>query len=225
MAWEQSNLKLYILIPHLGSVTVEWCKMFFCDLIKPPNTRWLFGRGAPIDVTREMLVEDALKNNASLIAFIDSDVVPDHPDALIKLIRYYYALRNRGVNVGVISGLYWAKKPNPVLCAFRKVKGGYAPIAPKQPSNIVEVDVVGLGFSIVNPDVFSMPKPWFLWTQGRKYLAEKLGEDIGEMSEDFYFCEKIRKHGWKVLVCLDVKCAHIGMIRINSDGTVSSMRV
>jgi len=224
MAWEHDDFKLFILVPHLGSVTLEWTKMFFVDLVKPKNTRWLFGRGAPIDVTREMLVEDALKNNADLICMIDSDIlVPS--DGLMKLLSCYNYLVSRGVKVGVLSGLYWAKKQNPVLCAFRKVKGGFAPIGLEQKSNIVEVDVVGLGCALINPKVFEMSKPWFLWTQGRRYLVERLGEDFGEMSEDFYFCSKIKKYGWKVLVYLDVKCAHIGTLKINSDGSISTMKV
>ena len=57
-----------------------------------------------------------------------------------------------------------------------------------------------------------IPYPYFKW-------------DKESPSEDFYFCQKAIEHGYEIRVFTDVKCSHIGMLKVKSDGSFSTLDV
>jgi len=238
MAWEHRD-KIAILVPHTGNISTEWSEFFFNRLVKPRGTIILFGRGTPWDVCRESLVNEALEKGATRIFFLDSDVVPNRNDVILYLMSVQDSF-----NVDVVSGIYWTKQPNPVLAAWVRTDAGYVPISPNQPSNYVEVDVVGTGCCLIKSDVFyKIPKPWFFWWQKREYLIPVKYEDLIAISkgnkqllkkykefyeyslkgsEDFYFFEKLKFYGGKIIVCMDLKCSHIGGYKMSGEGFITT---
>ena len=66
-----------------------------------------------------------------------------------------------------------------------------------------------MGACLIDLQVFrQIPEPWFEWTQGRKK---------GGVSEDFYFCENIRKQ-IPVHVDTSIECGHIDFSKLNWKG-------
>lgn len=239
MAWEQ-RYKVAILVPHTGNITTEWGEFFFNKLVKPKNSIIMLGRGTPIDVCRESMVESAIEQGATHIFFIDSDVIPDRSDVIPYLIGVMEA-----TGADLVSGIYWTKQSTPVLSAWVKTKNGYVTISPHQESNYVEVDAVGLGCALINSKVFTekIDKPWFFWWNKREYMIPMTIQDLKKIaegdretlnryiqlyenslkgSEDYFLCEKIRMAGGKIVVCMDLKCSHVGGYKISGEGRVTT---
>lgn len=189
---EQKRKAVAVCIPHTGTVTSEWCWRFR-HLQLPPSSVVLWSRGSPIDVCRNDLVKDALNSGFEWIFFLDSDILVDS-DVVYKLMAN---------NLPICAGLYRAKKKEGFCyAAWLKVKDGYAPIAEWQ-GTLIPVDVTGLGCCLIHSEVFRrVEPPWFKW------------EGI---SEDFYFFEKAKKHGYQCMIDTTVKCAHVATLKIKPE--------
>ena len=201
-----------ILIPHTGSWTSEFTERMLIPLQSHTSDLEkyvIFGRGTPLDVQRNSMVVEALKDSRTThVLFGDSDMVcekpPDPNDALKLLIA---------CNAPIVSGLYRAKRRDgfPYAMWTKTADGGYANTLSWTPegSNWVKVDSIGMGFCLIKREVFEkVPYPWFVW-------------DNLEPSEDFYFCEKVKQYGYEVRVFTDVRLSHIGVLKVKSDGTVT----
>jgi len=143
------------------------------------------------------------------------------------------------LNLPVLSGLYWAKKPGPPIPAAWKIVNEvpeanrieFMPLdiwpflkeEKKGRQGLVQVDVVGAGCLLVKADVFkkldeSDPnKPYFEWGLGRK---DSNGKPLLQVSEDFYFCLRcIKELNIHPHVAVAVKCEHISTaVKRGSDG-------
>jgi len=235
MAWARRGPRVVIGVPHTGSVPVEWAVAAMA-LEKPPHTTFIFNRGAPIDVTRELIVDEFLQGPAEWLLFFDTDVIPPR-DALMRLLSH---------NLPIVSALYYRRHAEPgrplhpamwrliregeeARCptcgeARRLPVGRYLPIT-EYPKGLVEVDAVGLGFCLIHRRVFEVVerkcgRPFFLWTHGR----EKLFNAPVGVSEDFFFTAKVREAGFKVLVDTTVVCGHLGPLVVEEGGVVRSPR-
>lgn len=204
-AWDE---KIFILVPHQGTFPAEW--MFgFLNLVRPPHTDIRLSRGMPLPEQRNQLVEQALEGGATHALFLDADIVPP-PDGLAKLAQ---------LGEPIVSGIYWTRQAMPTPSAWmERGDGAFAPIDQEQKGEVVQVDAVGMGFCLIDTEVFQrVEEPWFVWTARQNTLDG--------VSEDFYFCRKAREEGYRILVQLDVRCAHVGMMRLNEDGSVGTMKV
>ena len=156
------------------------------------------------------MVLQAKGRNVSHIFFLDSDVILP-PDGLIRLFSHQLA---------IVSALYGSKHGFPGVWIKISESGEkkYSPIRPDvlvQHSLFTHPDIViGMGACLIDIKVFDrIPEPWFYWTQGR----EKDG-----VSEDFYFCEKIRQH-IPIFVDTTVQCRHLDFAHISAIGERSKM--
>jgi len=193
---------------HLRYFPVNWCtKINF--LCKVPS----------ISVSRDILVNQALEANCDYIFFMDTDHVFEMPtDPNVALNQLYQCINKNKIdkdgNVNkdakIVSGLYRAKQKVGFNNAmWMKVeRKGYAPIR-EWTGNWLEVDVVGLGCCLIDMQVFKdIERPWFKW---------EMKDDI---SEDFYFFELAKKHGYNTHIFTDVKLSHLGMLKVKSDGNI-----
>ena len=227
MAWEveQTQIKIphiKVAIPLLGQVTMEWARTTFAPLDKTPQPDFekqtLLSYGLKnLDTARNELVKDALKDpKTTHILFLDSDVIVEEPPDPNQALRMLLAC-----NAPIASGLYrargkahyiptektfsyamWTKNPHGE--GYLKV-GGWIP-----GTNWIQVSAIGLGFCLIKREVFErLPQPWFKW-------------DTPSPSEDFWFCELLQQHGYEIRVLTDVKCSHIGMLKVKPDGEITT---
>jgi hypothetical protein len=186
-----------ILCPVRGTVSYVWC-MNARNLEIPVNWAWHGSSGFPIDVSRDHLVELALKDGVQYVFFWDTDVlVPQN--ILSQLLSLY---------LPIASGLYFAKTRNP--CAYKKLPNGkIRPLTKEEVDSapIMEVDAVGGGCLLIDARVFKVvPKPWFKWELDPDAPED---EQIGKHSEDIYFCLKAKRYGFPTYLVSAIKCKHV----------------
>ena len=164
---------------------------------------WKYG----LAETRMRLLLDAMNiPGVTHICYLDADIVPDGDDALAYLLSD---------NVPFVSGLYW----NSFNAGFAAWVGGNV-IGPEQPSPVVPVDQVGMGFSLIHVSVIETlkqagaPWPWF-------YTHIDPNTQNTEYGEDFFFQNLCSQVGIKPYVDFRVKCSHIKTIVYKWNGEVS----
>lgn len=195
---------------------VDWCqKLIFLS------------RVASVTVARNSVVKQALQANCDYILFVDSDVVMENPSNPNDALNQLYQIINKSKDSNdknykdarIVSGLYRAKQKTGFSYAmWLKEDRGFAPIS-KWNGNWLSVDVIGLGFCLIDTIVFKTLREkinkdvWFVW------------DDPDTMSEDFYFCQLAKEHGFSVMVFTDVKLSHLGVLKVKTDGTVTVSEV
>jgi len=250
--WEQPNLlsgtipptigqdgikaEVGLCIIHTGTVSTEWA--FRLKLLQIPPFVYVLNRNQPYDTAREQCTRGVLQHGVEWVFHLDTDVLIPI-DAIPKMIEF-----SKKFDLPVLSGLYWAKKPNyddkgniipPMPAAWVKYgdfdsignKYNFAPIDAKEflgKGTLVPVDVIGAGCMLVRADIFkkldeSNPKkPYFEWGLGRK--DENTGKPLLQLSEDFYFCMRlINELNIHPHVCFNVVCDHEAYVyRRGEDG-------
>jgi hypothetical protein len=170
-------------------------------------------RGLPIDRARDDLVKQAQAvPQCSHIFFLDSDVIVP-ADGLVKL----YSL-----NLPIACGWYGSKQGNPGVW-IEAAKSGDARYVPVSGDILRQGGlfghpgiVVGMGCALIRMDVFkAIGEPWFHWSQGR---------EPGGVSEDFFFCEKVRSVV-PIHVVNGVQCLHIDWTALNPDGQMGRLTI
>lgn len=132
-----------LLVPIQGPVSATW-SIGLKRLNFPSGMKVEFSKGLPIDRQRESLVEGVMTDehydDVSHVLFMDSDVVPQDPNALQRLLAR---------ELPIVSGLYWSKNGEP--CAWDiddgvKDNWGLDELDSQTPQ---PVDVFGLGFCLI----------------------------------------------------------------------------
>lgn len=208
--------KIALAIPYNGKWDPEWVDKTYVPIRYVPVdwcTKLSFLCKVPsLPVARDTLVNSALKTDCDYIFFMDCDHVFESPtDPNIALNTLYQCI-NKDPNSKsgkIVSGLYRAKQSIGFNYAMwmRANEKGFSPIQSWN-GNWINVDVAGMGCCLIDMKVFrSIPKPWFYW------------ELSGDMSEDFYFFELAKKHGYDLHIFTDVKLSHLGNLKVKTDGT------
>lgn len=190
-----------IATPHGGDVSPYWIDTFI-GLEKPVSESGvaLWSRLSVIRqevaIARNLIVDRFLQEtSASHLLFWDDDVLVP-ADALMQLLD---------ANEAIISGFYTTRQApcQPVVYKRLGTRGHkYRPVMPVEPGKFL-VDGCGAGFLLIRRDVFETIKPpWFQFVCGRAK-----GSNV---SEDFYFCEKALKAGYRIVVDSRVSCGHVG---------------
>jgi GT2 family glycosyltransferase len=191
--------RVVIAVP-LGSPFIYWRVVAaLLEMERPLESDLMVFQGALVDRARNSLVDQMLNHplNPTHIFFLDADIVPAS-DTLMQLLRH---------RLPIVSGLYRKRLPPHEPLAFLRKGRALKPIAVKGP-RLKQADVVGGGCLLIRREVFEKIRgPWFTseW------------RDDGHLSEDFSFCEKARKAGYKILVDTAVKPSHLEPMGIGTD--------
>ena len=196
-------------ICHTGYVTTEFA-LRLRELILPPESIILFNRGRPLDACRNILAEEGSKV-AEWIVFLDSDVIPPK-DFVLKLLRH---------RLPIVSGLYRAKKKNFLWSAWIKKDNKIQQVS-SFTKGLFEAYYIGMGLCLIHKDVFKLLKksnpklPYFLWT---KDTCLDIPSHYKELSEDFFFCERVRTElKMKIFVDTEVIAHHAEGLKLTENG-------
>ena len=162
---------------------------------------------AEVGEARNGIVDWALERNSRYVFFIDDDVIlPQFAGQ-----RLGYALDTRGPDlypdskIAVCAGIYMSKEEcsTPVVYKKNSIGGSWN----WKFNDIFEVESIGTGCMMISTEVFKhLEKPYFKTVH--EYVQQ--GEGIGcqSITDDIYFCTKVRQAGFKILAHGGVLCGH-----------------
>lgn len=145
-----------------------------------------------VDNSRDKIVATAIKNGASHVMFIDSDI-EFPPESIQKLIED---------DRDIVGGLY-PRRQYPYRPTINKVDGDRLIVPSSYPKDrLFETDAVGTGFMLVKTSVFKKlgDPPYFKIQQ---FHGKQIRDDV-------YFCITARRKGFKVWVDPTFKVGHVG---------------
>lgn len=159
--------------------------------MKDYDVHLIMERGFQTAEARNKLVVSGLSSEADYLFFMDSDSVvsPEDLDRLVKAKK------------DVISGIYFMRGMpyNPVIYESDWKGKGYVFLKDVK-DGIERIDGCGMGCCLIRRKVFEkVRKPWFEFNH------------MGNGStEDFDFCRKLDREGFKIFAHWGVKIGHIG---------------
>jgi len=171
-----------------------WVSRFIETITNLPfQTEYIFDRTIGIHRARTNIVKHS---SGEYIFFLDSDVICPQ-DTILKLIED---------GKDIVSALYYkAQFPHNPQMYIKVGDYKYAPVV-EFSEGLVEVDGIGLGACLIKKSVFDkIPEPWF---------------DLpvnSELSEDLFFCNKAKEHGFKIYVDTRIKCGHVSEVIITEE--------
>ncbi len=185
--------KVFIAVPTTGNIRTELAT-FLLGLERQQDYEIITGFTTSGGIThnRNHLVDTFLKTDYEWLMFIDSDTVP--PGKVLDMTKN---------GKDICSGIYHQGQFDSIVpVVYSKKKKGYGLyIDDKTKDNVVEVDGVGAGCLLINRKVFEkMEKPYFM------FLFDENG--YCTLGEDFYFCKKAHKAGFKIWVDRRISARH-----------------
>ena len=172
-------------------------KLDFANII---ISKWLTSDMPGISRSRNVLITAALDRYSDFIYFLDSDMQNDKPGSVEALRLLYETIQREDVDV--VSGMYLERLSKRV-CArkWNDIEKQYEYYRKSElEGKITQVDAVGMGCCLIDTRIFTnLDYPWF-----------KYEEKTGGLSEDLYFCERVRELGGKIWIHGDVVFNHWG---------------
>jgi hypothetical protein len=175
-----------------------------------PIRRTITTGGLHLGLSRTIIVNRALEEeNWDYLLFLDTDMVL--PGNLIERVGEY--------SDPVVGGMYWSRFPpfSPVPGMMDGVQPTYTRLSPDQlvpmldEPNLYPVDVLGTGCMAIHHDVLAD------WPSDRRPIFTTMQpvdrEDI--VSEDVYFCWRLKQQGIQPLLDTHLCCGHIASVIID----------
>jgi hypothetical protein len=168
----------------------------------PPgaNRIFLMQKGIQRDVARQAVAEMAVQVNARNLLFIDDDNPPPR-DTVYKLMQ---TLDSADDDVAVCAGIYTTKTNPPSPLVFESEGSG--PMWRWKRGDIFECGVIATGCMMIRTSaLLKLPKPWFVdvtsvaQAKDLELLARDSHATHFEMTDDVYFCRKLRDAGFRLL--------------------------
>jgi len=147
-----------------------------------------------------------LNPRPSYLFFLGDDGLPPW-DALIRLWDE--------MEIGhwdILSGLYYLKCEPPTPCAWRTgVNGPLVPNRDFTPGEVVSVDICGLDFCLIRPEVFDTigPPPWFQTTVSFKQTDMNGNGELFKSTEDGFFMKKVREAKMRIGIHTGIRVGHL----------------
>lgn len=204
--------RVLIAVPTFETISPDTFEALW-DMDKPCECGFEAVRGYDCATARNKMAQKAIDGGWDYLMMVDSDVTPPK-DALVNLLSH---------GVDCVSGFYVHRnaenEPTERVCACRlsmddgtlyydyPLESEYTKYElacmRERGENLVEIHGGGMGCVLVKTDVFGrLSYPWFDWVNYRN-------DHRGVLSEDLYFCEKMRKAGIRRYVDTRVACGHL----------------
>ena len=193
----EQQKKIVLGIPHTGTLPVDTVM----GLLKIQSKHMIniqLLKSSILYISRDNLVEAAIRAQADYIMFLDSDQII-YEDTIDRLATHL----DNGEDI--VTTLIFRKDPPYQPCVFseqkelenRQISLKYYDIETQDLTKPFYVESCGLGCAMIKLDIFkNINQPWFL---PRPYT----GEDISFMWE-------VRQKGYKILCDPTIEIGHIG---------------
>jgi hypothetical protein len=201
-----------VLVPVGGSID-PGCDEGLRELERRGHPVWRVRGYSAVDAARSQMATDALARGFDELMWIDSDVVFD-PDDVGKL---------RGHDLPLVCGIYAKKSRREFACAFlpetRQVLFG-------PEGGLVEVLYCGFGFVLTRRSLYETVQDKLgIPVCNRRFglplvpyfapLVAGAGEEAWYLGEDYAFCERARRCGYRVMADVTVRLWHVGAYRFS----------
>jgi hypothetical protein len=199
-----------ILVPVANAIE-PGCEDALRELERRGYAVWRVRGFSAIDAARNQMANDALAQGFDELMWIDSDIVFD-PDDVDKLRRH---------DLPLVCGIYPKKGCRQFACAFLPdtrhilfgVRGG-----------MTEVLYCGFGFVLTRRVLYeSVQQQLGLAVCNRRFGAPLVpyftplvageGEQAWLLGEDYSFCERARRCGFRVMADTTIRLWHVGSYR------------
>jgi hypothetical protein len=214
-----SPAKCVVLVPHLNVIDVETHEALHALALRGYEIRRIVGLSP--DAARSVLATKALDDGFAELLWIDSDVV-FRPEDVERL---------RDHHLPICCGVYPKKGPTEFACSFLP---GTAQIPFGKQGVLTEIEYAGFGFILTRREVFeriqlesSLPRcgqrsgspmiPFFL----PMVIEEKT--DHRYLAEDYAFCERARRCGFKIMADTTIRLIHAGRYGYSWDDIAKKM--
>jgi hypothetical protein len=193
-------------------VAPEWA-ISLASLSWPMNSNYCYlpVKGKPRDEARNQIVELARELNTKFLLFLDDDTAPPN----FTIHKLAYVLENGDEDVGICGGIYCSKTDPPAPAVF--MEEGEGPYWKWKVNDIFPCERIGTGCMMIRMSVFDkIEKPYFRdilnYEQGLRhgYPPQENKPARFEVTDDMYFCKKVREAGIKIM-------AHGGVLPIHWD--------
>jgi GT2 family glycosyltransferase len=188
-----------IAIPHTGTLYSDVAlSLLHINSMHKVSVQML--KSSILYISREKLVEAALKAKTDYILFFDSDQILQ-PDTIDRMAAH---LEN---GEDIVTTLIFRKDPPFHPCIFdtqkelsnRQIALTYYDVESADLTKPFYVESCGLGCCMIRAEIFNkIPQPWFL---PRPYT----GEDIS------FMYEAVANHGYKILCDPTIEIGHYGI--------------
>ena len=205
-------MKILIAVPTYENITPDTFKSIYGLDRGGNHCVFDFIRGYDVATARNRIGSQTIAENADYVLMVDNDIILPS-DALVNLLSHgkdvvlgYYARRNSNNEYTGRSCLAKLYDSNGQAYYDYPVESCYTAdelnSLSESGEHLIEVHGGGLGCALIKADVFTKTKwPWFKWV---------IYEDgHGTLSEDLYFCEKIRTAGIPIYSDTRVSCGHL----------------
>ncbi|HZV05714.1 MAG TPA: hypothetical protein VE999_11580 [Gemmataceae bacterium] len=199
-----------VLVPVADSIEAE-CEEALREFERRGYAVWRVRGYSAIDAARNQMASDALAQGFDELMWIDADVVFD-PDDVDKLRRH---------DLPLVGGIYPKKGRRQLACVFlpetREVLFGVR-------GGLLEIRYGGLGFLLTRRGVYeTMQKQLGLPVCNRQFqtplvpyfapLIAGEGEQAWYLNEDYAFCERARRCGFRIFADTSIRLWHVGIYR------------
>jgi hypothetical protein len=198
-----AELKLLLGIPSAGSPSAP----FLDSLVKielPANLEHLeraIVTGNYIPAQRDLIVEKAIDAGADILVMCDDDMVLP-PDAIASLC----AVLEADPSAALTGALYYSRDGfRPMAVDQWNEEDTRTAVIPAFDRDPVAVD--GIGFGCVALRVAALRELMPPYFTAHVFIERGLGR-VRICNEDYLFCARLRRAGWRVLLVPSVRCGH-----------------
>jgi hypothetical protein len=203
------SVGMVIGVPICGRATSPLWGVALATQAYPLNTtvNYVVVQRKEVGEARNQIVEWALEHNATYVMFIDDDVIipPFAAQRLGRALDFTSKDLYPDSTTAVCCGVYCSKEELSTPVVYRKNGSGAS--WDWKVGEIFEVESAGTGCMMIRTEVFKeLEKPYFKTVEAYVKVGDGIGVQM--MTDDIYFCSKVKAAGFTIIAHGGVLCGH-----------------